>query len=116
MVNAELTIYGIAGIGWVCGYVLFFALKRYLPPITEKERSPQEIALLVTTLVGGSFLGTKFISLNGANYIGPYGVGLFLGVVTNLVLTLGTEVLFHWLPQVIGLLLNSRQLPSKDAN
>lgn len=107
---------GIGGIGWVCGYMLFFALKRYLPPISANERSPREIALLITTIVGGSFLGTRFISMDGNNYIGPYGVGLFLGVVVNLILTLTTEFLFHWLPQVFGVSTTNRDTPSNERN
>jgi len=110
-----ITAYGIAGIGWVCGYGLFFALKRFLPPLASKERSTREIVWLITTLVGGSFLGARFIGLVGVSYIGPYGIGLALGVMTNLVLTLVIEFVFHWLPQILELLFFRGSPPPADA-
>ena len=107
--DTQITAYGIAGIGFTCGYVMFFALKRYLPPISNQLHRPQEIVLLVMSLTGGGFLGKQFVSLQGVNYVGPYGIGIFIGLITNIMVTLLTELLFHWLPQLISVFTQKSQ-------
>ena len=78
---------GIGCIGAVYGYSMFFALQRYLPPISQTPAAPKELVLLLAAVGVGGAIGVSITSLDGVNYIGPYGIGLMLGVVINVVLT-----------------------------
>ena len=83
---------GIGGIGMVYGYVLIYALKRFLPPVAEDSISVKELILLLSALGMSSILGTAFGSMDGVNYIGPYGLGFVSGAAANI----GVTVLLWW--------------------
>lgn len=82
---------GIASIGVVYGYVLFYALKRYMPPTTQAPLTVKELLLLLTTLGLSGGISAAFVSVNGINQIGPYGIGLLIGSATNVGLSLWLE-------------------------
>jgi len=82
---------GIASIGVVYGYILFYALKRYMPPVTQAPLTVKELLLLLTTLGLSGGISAAFVSVNGINQIGPYGIGLLIGSATNVGLSLWLE-------------------------
>lgn len=94
-----ITNFGIGGIGFVAGYIFFLSIKRYF--LSEKPPSPRELVLFMGSLVGGFGLGTIF---HAEAFIGPYGIGMMAGTMFNLFLTLLTEILFYWIPRILGLL------------
>ncbi len=79
---------GISGIGIVYGYVLFYVLKRYLPPFSQAPPSIKEMVVSLGSLGGGSAIGVFVTSLDGISYIGPYGLGLLIGASANIAITL----------------------------
>lgn len=83
-----ITAMGIGSIGTVYGYVLFYVLKRYLPPVIPEPPSFKELLLSVTSLGMGSAIGASLVSLDGMNYIGPYGIGMLIGATINTIITL----------------------------
>lgn len=83
-----ITACGIGGIGVVYGYVLFYVLKRYLPPFSQTPPAIKELVLSLASLGGGGAIGAFVTSLDGINYIGPYGLGLLVGAATNVIVTL----------------------------
>lgn len=82
---------GIASIGVVYGYILFYALKRYMPPATQAPLTVKELLLLLTTLGLSGGISAAFVSVNGINQIGPYGMGLLVGSAINVGLSLWLE-------------------------
>lgn len=86
--NIWVTAIGVGCIGAVYGYMLFYSYKRH-----HKEMPlpiNQVIALLVAIGSGG-VIGGAFLVLEGVNYIGPYGIGLLLGLASNILLTMRVE-------------------------
>lgn len=72
-----MTTWGIIGIGFVFGYLLYYAV-RHTPNFN--------VSMLSTTL---GALGVGWITqLKDPDSIGPYGVGIFLGFMTYLLLAL----------------------------
>lgn len=100
--DPRITLYGIAGIGASCGYLLLFILKRYLPPIHETLPPLKQAGSFVVALAGGA--AVFGIGVGFAEYIGPYGIGLFTGLMINVLLTLLTELVYHWTPRLLALL------------
>lgn len=87
---------GIGCIGASLGYILLFALKRYLPPLTPlAQQSPtlKDVLLFLVSLsmpglVGLSASITAITAVDGINYIGAYGIGLFFGLTANVAVSL----------------------------
>ena len=42
----------------------------------------------------GGVVGNAFLDLQGVNYIGPYGIGLVIGVALEVILTVVYEISF----------------------
>ncbi len=87
------TALGIGCMGWVYGYILFYSLKRHFPPMSDDPLPINQIVLLLAAFGAGGTIGAVFIALEGVNYFGPYGIGLFVGVVTNIVISRRIEIL-----------------------
>lgn len=88
-----ITALGIGCIGCVFGYVLLFTLKRYLPPISKQPSSLKDVSMFLATLgLGGSF-GLSLTDIEGTNYLGPYGLGLLVGLAANVAFTIAVELL-----------------------
>lgn len=82
---------GISCIGMVCGYLIFYSYKRLHPPISEHPLPIGEVITLLTAVGAGGVIGSAFIVLEGVNYVGAYGIGLLLGIMTNVGLTMWHE-------------------------
>lgn len=86
--NIWITSIGISCIGVVYGYLLFYSYKRH------HVETPLPISQVITLLVAigtGGVIGGAFLALEGVNYIGPYGIGLLIGVSVNVILTMRKE-------------------------
>lgn len=86
-----ITAIGVGCIGIVCGYILFYSLKRNHPPTTTAPLPVHEVITLLAAIGAGGTLGGAFIALEKINYIGPYGIGLLVGITVNVYLTLRHE-------------------------
>lgn len=86
-----ITALGVGCIGAVCGYILFYSFKRHHPPIAERPLSLNEVVSLLAAVGAGGILGSVFLALENINYIGPYGIGLFIGVTVNVYFTIRYE-------------------------
>lgn len=86
---------GVGCIGAVCGYILFYSFKRHHPPTTSAPLPVAEVITLLTAVSAGGAIGGVFIALEGINYIGAYGIGLFIGVTGNVSLTMMYEGPFN---------------------
>ncbi len=82
---------GIGCIGLVCGYILFYSVKRHYPPTTAEPLPVQQLIMLLGAIGAGGIIGGAFIALEGVNYIGAYGIGLAVGVAINVCLTVRHE-------------------------
>lgn len=82
-----ITALGVSGIGAVYGFVLFYAIKRCLPPIADQSPSFKEIVSSFVA-IGIGLLGASLLTVDGINYIGPYGIGMFVGAAINTGITL----------------------------
>ena len=82
---------GIGCIGMVCGYLVFYSYKRLNPPLNRHALQVGEVITLLTAVGAGGAIGSAFIALEGVNYVGAYGIGLLLGVVANIGLTMWHE-------------------------
>lgn len=79
---------GIACIGAVFGYMIFYSFKRHQPPMAKAPLPFAEVLALLVSVGAGGTLGKTFTNLEGVNYIGAYGIGLLIGMVANIVLTI----------------------------
>ena len=86
-----ITGIGVGCIGIVCGYILFYSLKRNHPPTTTVPLPVHEVITLLAAIGAGGVLGGAFIALEKIYYIGPYGIGLLVGTSVNVYLTLRHE-------------------------
>jgi len=86
---------GVACIGAVCGYILFYSFKRHHPPTVPSPLPVTEVITLLAAVGAGGVIGGAFLALEGINYIGPYGIGLLFGTSTNVLLTLFYEDPFN---------------------
>lgn len=82
---------GVGCLGCVYGYILFYSIKRHHQPITDGALSVKETLSVLAAIGAGGAIGAAFISLEGVNYIGPYGIGALLGLISNVTLTLWLE-------------------------
>ena len=82
---------GIGSIGVVYGYVLFYALKRYLSPASQERPTLRELFVALATLSAGGIIGASVTTMDAINYIGPYGIGLLLGSALNCALSFSIE-------------------------
>lgn len=79
---------GVMCIAVVCGYILLYSFKRLQPPLRQTPLAVGEVIALLAAITASGTLGRAFVSLEGVNYIGAYGVGLLLGATINIVLTI----------------------------
>ena len=86
-----ITAIGVGCIGTVCGYILFYSLKRNQPPTTTVPLSMHEVISTLAAVGAGGVLGGAFLALEKINYMGPYGIGLLLGLSANVYMTLRHE-------------------------
>lgn len=86
-----ITATGVGCIGAVYGYILFYSFKRHHPPVVAKPLPLNEVISLLAAVGAGGALGSVFLALEGVNYVGPYGMGLLLGVAVNVTLTIRHE-------------------------
>jgi hypothetical protein len=94
-----LNALGVAGIGVVYGYTIFYSLKRYMPPVARRPPSIRELLLFLVAMGLSGAIGSSFVSLDGVNYVGPYGLGLLGGMVANIVLSVAFEVVQYRYPR-----------------
>ncbi len=87
---------GVGCMGIVYGYILFYSLKRHYPPSTGAPLPIKETLVVLTAISATGAIGAAFVSLDGVNYIGPYGIGLLAGLSVNVVLTLWIEGFFKY--------------------
>lgn len=87
-----ITAVGIGSLGAVYGYLLFYGFKRQQTPLVEKPLPLKEVVSLLAAIGSGGMLGGAFLLLEGVNYIGPYGIGLAIGVAINVKLTMRHEM------------------------
>jgi len=86
-----VNLFGIGCIGTVCGYILFYTLKRLHSPSTGVPFPVGEVITLLTAVGAGGIIGGIYKAIDGVNYIGGYGIGLLLGFAINVVLTIRHE-------------------------
>ena len=85
---------GIGCIGVSLGYVMLFALKRYLPmpstPAASQVPSIKELLLFLISLSAPGVVGltSTITSVDGINFIGAYGIGLLVGLIANIAVSL----------------------------
>lgn len=82
-----ITAFGVGCLGCAYGYVLIFILRRCLPPATPQPVTINGLLLLLSPLGLSTLVGISVTQLNGELYIGPYGIGLLIGLVANLIIT-----------------------------
>jgi hypothetical protein len=87
-----ITALGVVCIGVVGGYLVFYSYKRLHPPISTHPLPLVEVIALLTAVGASGVVGGAFGKLDGVNYIGPYGIGLFIGVAINVALTIRDEL------------------------
>lgn len=99
-----ITALGVAGMGAMYGYFAFYVLKRYLPPVTSEPPQMRELLFLLVTIGLSGAIGAPFAEADGVSYIGPYGLGLLIGVLGNLVVSVVYEAVCYrrWLRENAG--------------
>lgn len=100
--------FGVGSIGIVYGWVLFWVLKQYLPPIAETPTPFKELFPSLIMLVFGGSIGSVLTELHSVSYIGPYGVGFLIGSISNLGVT------FLYFHRQSGQRLNKGHMRSSD--
>lgn len=89
--NIWITAIGVSCIGAVYGYMLFYSYKRHHTPLAHASMPIKQVIELLAAIGAGGVLGSTFLILERVNYIGPYGIGLLIGVVFNVILTMHHE-------------------------
>jgi hypothetical protein len=79
---------GAAGFGMFYGYVTLYILKRYLPPLSQDAPKIKELISALLALAAGGAMGAMVRSIDGINFIGAYGIGLVLGTMLNVAVTI----------------------------
>jgi hypothetical protein len=93
--SVQFNTIGIIGFGAFYGYVLLFIVKRCLPPTFHEPPSMKSLTVLLTSVGLGSIIGTSTTSIDGINYIAAYGLGLCVGLIANIIITLIVEFIFY---------------------
>ena len=62
-----ITGIGVGCIRMVCGYILFYSLKRNQPPATTIPLSMYEVVSTLAAVGAGGVLGAAFIALESIN-------------------------------------------------
>jgi|GEM_PF-2932751 len=89
--NIWITAIGVGCIGAVYGYMLFYSYKRHHTPLANAPMPIKQVVELLAAIGAGGVIGSAFLILEGVNYMGPYGIGLLIGVVFNVILTMHHE-------------------------
>ncbi len=92
--SLEITAIGIGCIGSVFGYILFYSFKRHHQPLNPSPMPINQLVMILVAIGAGGVVGNAFLNVQGINYIGPYGVGLTIGVAIEVILTLIYEAPF----------------------
>ena len=79
---------GAAGFGMFYGYITLYILKRYLPPLSQDAPRIKELVSALLALAAGGVMGAMVRTIDGVNYIGVYGIGLVLGTMLNVTVTI----------------------------
>ncbi len=79
---------GAGGFGMFYGYITLYILKRYLPPLTQDTPKMRELVSALLTLTAGGVMGAMVRNIDGVNYVGAYGIGLMLGTMFNVIVTI----------------------------
>lgn len=78
---------GVLCIGIVQCYLFIFTLRRLLPPITTNlnwvDRTTSFVTVIAALGVTG-YIGEQSAVLPQGSMIGPYGIGLLIGLITNI--------------------------------
>jgi hypothetical protein len=90
-----LNALGVGGIGVVYGYIIFYSLKRYMPPVAKRPPSIKELLLFLIPMGLSGAIGSSFVSIGGISYVGPYGLGLLVGMIANILLSVASEIAYY---------------------
>jgi hypothetical protein len=82
-----ITAIGIGSYGVFYGYVMFYVLKRYLPPVSQTPPALKELMFTLASLGGSGAIGAWITAVDGVNLVGPYGLGLLIGLVLNVIMS-----------------------------
>lgn len=82
-----ITAIGIGSYGVFYGYVMFYVLKRYLPPVSQTPPALKELVFTLASLGGSGVIGAWITAVDGVNLTGPYGLGLLIGLVLNVMMS-----------------------------
>lgn len=82
-----ITAVGIGSYGVFYGYVMFYVLKRYLPPVSQTPPALKELVFTLASLGGSGVIGAWITAVDGVNLAGPYGLGLLIGLVLNVMMS-----------------------------
>ena len=82
--NTWLDALGILCVAAVQGYLLVFTARRLLPPVMDQSKvnTPAIVTLLAAVGLTGP-IGLTSASLQGNSMVGPYGIGLVIGLTAN---------------------------------
>jgi hypothetical protein len=86
---------GIGSFGVFYGYVMFYILKRCLPPMSQTKPDLKELVFTLASLGGSGAIGAWITAVDGTNLVGPYGLGLLIGLAINVVLSYWVEIGQH---------------------
>lgn len=79
---------GAAGFGAFYGYISLYILKRYLPPLSQAAPDVKDLVCALLSLAAGGTMGILVRTIDGINYLGTYGLGLVLGAMLNIGITI----------------------------
>ena len=79
---------GAVGFGMFYGYITLYILKRYLPPLSQDTPRIRELISALLALAAGGAMGAMVRNIDGVNYVGGYGIGLVLGTMVNVTVTI----------------------------
>jgi hypothetical protein len=79
---------GASGFGIFYGYVVIYILKRYLTTLADQPPNIRELVSALISLTAGGVMGGLVRSVDGVNFIGAYGIGLTIGAMLNVAITI----------------------------
>jgi len=83
-----ITATGVGCIGVTYGYMLFYSFRRHQTPLVETPMPMSQVLTLLGAIGAGGAIGGAFLTLEGVNYFGAYGIGLLMGVIANICVTI----------------------------